>query len=366
MIARITSDYRHLRVKAGVGAPLEILTRSTALELREDMSRELGVEVYLKREDRTDDLGCGHKLRKLSYEVAEAQRCGANVLITAGSLPSNQCKAVALVCARLGLGAHLVYGGDHQSKPDLAQGNYLLALLSGAKITWHERSSWSDANAWLIEAESQERMLGRKPYVISSGISDGPGLWGSIELGFELAAQLHSAGQSACDIVAVAGSGGTCLGLAIAAKLLEKPWYITGVCIGELADQVAARCGQYIRRFNVSTGLSLEISDTLQFSDCARGKGYDSPEIAELNAASFVMKQYGLLFDLNYMIKAYLGLKEHIVSGAMRSKSVVLIHSGGQIGVFDAAQSWRLGYDGRYLAVPGTLGPNASANIERN
>jgi 1-aminocyclopropane-1-carboxylate deaminase/D-cysteine desulfhydrase-like pyridoxal-dependent ACC family enzyme len=320
--------------------PLALVQGPTPLEHRVDLSADLGIRLFLKREDRTDDLGCGHKRRKLSYVMADALRQRADVLVTSGSLPSNQCKAIAALAPRWGLRAHLVFGGDDQQRPQVARGSYLLTTLCAPTISWHERSPWVSIGLHLEEAASQERRSGGRPYVIGSGASQWPGLLGSLELGFEMAAQLDAQGVDDCHLVAVAGSGGTCLGLALAAALLAKPWKVSGICIGEPASEVAAHARVLLADFEMRMGQSFPLQGILDFTDIARGEGYDRPRAAELEAVALAVRRYGLLLDRNYMVKAFLGLRALLDTGQLVSGTAVLVHSGGQLGIFDESDAW--------------------------
>ena len=63
------------------------------------LGSELGVDLLVKREDRLDDLGCGHKTRKLAHVLAHARAQGATALVTAASVPSSQAVMVAASAA---------------------------------------------------------------------------------------------------------------------------------------------------------------------------------------------------------------------------------------------------------------------------
>jgi D-cysteine desulfhydrase len=62
----------------------------------ERLSRELGgPKIWLKRDDLTESAASGNKLRKLEYSIGEALAQEARVLITAGGVQSNHCRATA-------------------------------------------------------------------------------------------------------------------------------------------------------------------------------------------------------------------------------------------------------------------------------
>lgn len=345
--ARSTSLEAVLR-DARVLKSLQLCRLPTPLEERADIGAALGLRTFLKREDLADDIGCGHKLRKLGFVLADALDQGSTVLITAGSLPSNQCKAVAALSRRFGLRAHVAYGGDRQRRPDCASGNYLITTLCEPTISWFESTAWSAMPAVLADIAATEADNGERPYVIEPGISVWPGLLGSVELGYELARQLDEHGIEACDLIAVAGSGGTCTGLAIAAALMRKPWSVTGICIGESQEILTQRSNALVRDFSLRTGLDVDATGILSFSDLLVGNGYDVANHLEYEAMSVALQQYGLMLDSNYMIKAYLGMFALRQSGRLTRRPVVLVHSGGQAGFFDSSNQRQDWYRTRY------------------
>jgi 1-aminocyclopropane-1-carboxylate deaminase/D-cysteine desulfhydrase-like pyridoxal-dependent ACC family enzyme len=321
----------------------------TPLEYRPDLSRDLGIELFLKREDRVDDLGCGNKIRKLAYVVSAAIDQNATLLVTTGSLPSNQCKAIAAVASRYHLRVHVIYAGDHQARPIVAHGNYLVTSLLEPTISWFEYTPWKNIDCHVARVVEEKRRMGERPYVIPPGASEWPGLMGSIELGFELSVQLQEAGSSVTDIIMPAGSGGTCLGIKIAAEKLGLPWRVFGICIGERGAIVAERMLALRKEAALHIGLCQEQGGELIYDDSARGSGYDLPQAHELEAMRTAMQRYGLIFDPNYMIKALLGLRKLIANGTIkRGAKVVLIHTGGHFGLFDLGSSYAAWHRNRY------------------
>src|SRR5690349_13046009 len=92
-----------------------------------------GPELWVKRDDLTGSVLSGNKIRKLEFALAQALAQRADVVITAGGIQSNHCRATALCCARLGLKCHLVLRGSQAGAPD---GNLLLDHLAGAEISY--------------------------------------------------------------------------------------------------------------------------------------------------------------------------------------------------------------------------------------
>lgn len=311
---------------------------STALEFHEKLSKDLSANIFIKREDRIDDIGSGHKLRKLSYLVADAVAKQATVLVTVGSVPSNQCKAVAGIACQNNLRAHVIYGGTHQVRPAIVQGNYFLTSLFDPDITWYELCPWETIEQKLSEISDLECRNGAIPYIIYSGASTWPGMMGSIELGVELAYQVKTLGLSEVDLVVPAGSGGTCLGIQIVSERFALPWQIHGICIGE--PSVVLKEKLLSIKYDVATRLSGIYSELkgLHLYDIALGKGYDQPQTQELHEMQLALKNYQLMLDPNYMLKTYSGMKQLLKQKKIRSQAaIILVHTGGQIGFFDAS-----------------------------
>jgi 1-aminocyclopropane-1-carboxylate deaminase/D-cysteine desulfhydrase-like pyridoxal-dependent ACC family enzyme len=319
-----------------VERPLSLSKINTDLEFRPDISARLGKPLFIKREDEADALGCGHKLRKLSFLMPGLVRAGVNVLVTVGSLPSNQCKAVARAAQVAGIKAHLVYLGDNQERPAIAHGNYRLTSLLGAEVTWCDRTPWAHADTVLGAIVQQETDAGRKPALLPSGLSQAEGLLASVEMGYEIDEALGEDRYRRVGIVAAAGSGGTCLGVKLAGERLGRDWHVFGCLIGETVEKVYARVMELRKTFVARFGGESMLNNNFNIIAEAIGNGYNKSTVEEMETMSRVAREFGILFDLNYMTKTYLALEKLNYAGHFDNLDViVLVHSGGQIGLFD-------------------------------
>src|SRR3990172_3272386 len=126
-----------------VGAPpiprVELVNAPTPLLRLERLSRELGVELWVKRDDLTGLLESGNKVRKLEFLVGDALAQSADTLITCGKIQSNCCRTVAAVAARLGLRAIVALKG---ARPQEYDGNLLLDRLLGAEVRFCSEAEW--------------------------------------------------------------------------------------------------------------------------------------------------------------------------------------------------------------------------------
>src|SRR4051794_9177499 len=132
----------------------------TPLEGAPRMSRELGVEVWLKRDD-VGSLGLvGNKVRKLEFTLGEAVAGGADTVVTLGAPQSNHARATASAAARLGLHAVLVMGGEASDGPPT--GNLLLDALFGAEVVYAGTEDWAQLAA-AVESATRARQRVRAP-----------------------------------------------------------------------------------------------------------------------------------------------------------------------------------------------------------
>ena len=89
-------------------ARVELMEKPTPLVRAERLGEELGVELWIKR----DDLGStglgGNKLRKLEVLLGDALARGCDTVVTFGALQSNHARQTAAAAARVGLRCQLV------------------------------------------------------------------------------------------------------------------------------------------------------------------------------------------------------------------------------------------------------------------
>src|SRR5947208_2397085 len=165
---------------------VELAYAPTPLLKLERLSAELGVELWVKRDDLTGLLETGNKIRKLEFLVGEALAQKADTLITCGTLQSNCCRCVAAVCARLGLRAVLALKGEPPAEYD---GNLLLDRLLGADIHYCTDAQWAKIDETLEDLAARERAQGRTPYVIPESGATVVGALGYLACGQEIAQQ---------------------------------------------------------------------------------------------------------------------------------------------------------------------------------
>jgi 1-aminocyclopropane-1-carboxylate deaminase/D-cysteine desulfhydrase-like pyridoxal-dependent ACC family enzyme len=336
MSRRLPASVAGLFPRAGLVPPRDSTRVPTPLDEAPLLSRHLGIRVLVKREDRLDDLGCGHKVRKLQHVLASAAAEDATMLLTAASVPSSQAVAVAALAAREGLRCCLVYCGDVQERPPSAAGNYLLTGLLGADVVWHEHTPWDRWPRLLADAASRAQARGETPLAVPPGVSDWPGLLGSVELGLELAAQLSedeadsAAAEVGTHFVVAAGSGGTAYGLAIVAALLDLPWHVHGICIGGGPESVRREIARQRAEGEAALGVTLPGPGRVRLHDGARGEGYARWGAVEQAEIRRWLTRQQVLLDPTYTAKAAVGMAQLVERGAVPAGArTVFVHTGG-------------------------------------
>jgi D-cysteine desulfhydrase len=167
----------------------------TPLDRLENLSRELGREVFVKRDDALGPAGGGNKTRKLEYLLADAVEAGAERIVTVGGPQSNHARMTAAAARVVGLEPHLLLFGD---KPKRAVANLLLDELLDAELHFippgpieAESCTFSELDAFVRE-QARERV--GEHYHVPLGGSNGLGSVGYIRAALEIDEQAKEAG----------------------------------------------------------------------------------------------------------------------------------------------------------------------------
>ena len=149
------------------------------IERLNKLSTELGLDLWIKRDDQTGFEWSGNKIRKLEFLVEDAIRQGATCLITMGGVQSNHCRATAALAAKLGLRCVLFLRGE---PPARLLSNNLLDRLFGAEIFYLTSEQYYEGiQDFRRIVDEQIRAQGGKTYFIPEGGSNGLGSFGYVE-----------------------------------------------------------------------------------------------------------------------------------------------------------------------------------------
>ncbi|MDO5063143.1 MAG: D-cysteine desulfhydrase family protein [Peptostreptococcaceae bacterium] len=322
----------------------------TRIEKLERLSKELGKNIYLKRDDQTGIEVSGNKVRKLEYSVAEAQREGATVLITCGALQSNHARATAVVANKLGMKSVLVLVDGEKEPPN---GNYLLDLILGADIRLIEPERYAEVLSIMEGIKEEYAQKGEKAYIIPTGASNAIGMFGYIEAIREIIAQEKAMGIHFDAVVDTVGSTGTYAGLVVGNAIYNGGYDILGFSISDTREAFQQRsyqniidCCKYLSQGGkVHTPQSLGIAEKdLQIIDEYRGRGYALNEPDDFEFLKEIARKEGIFVDPVYTGKALKGLIDKIrlanageidpIADFGSYQNILFIHTGGLYGLF--------------------------------
>ena len=310
------------------------LNTPTPLHRLDRMSRELGVEFYLKR----DDLTClgtgGNKLRKLEYFVRDALDQGATMLLTVGGAQTNHGRLTAATAARFGLRSAIVAVDPY---PGEMSANLLLDGIMDCHVYLVKSREGEDYNTLLNDAvarvTAEWEAAGEKVYFIPMGGSNELGALGYYDCALELADQVRELELADPHVFVTVGSLGTYTGLAVAFGKEKIPMKLTGVGIAPFPDLT----GSAVKHFNkvVSAyGLDLEPEGLDLTGDYDFGD-YNNP-VKEVREAIYAMgRAEGIILDPCYTGKTFNAIRQMLREGKIsRDETVIMIHTGGIPGIY--------------------------------
>src|SRR5882724_724421 len=309
---------------------IELALLPTPIMKLERVSRRLGVELYMKRDDLTGLLESGNKVRKLEFLVGEALAQGADTLITCGTLQSNCCRAVSAVAARLGMNAVLAVKG---TRPELYDGNLLLDRLLGAEVRYLSDPQWERVDEVMADLAAEVVARGHRPYVIPESGANEVGALGYLECAVELSEQINHGAPRFDAVVISAFTGASQAGLLLGKRLAGLPGEIVGVPIGRPAERVREHVGHTmgaaIRRY----GFSIDVPKTIHLLDGDR-EGLAAAD-ADLAVLVDLAREEGLLLDPVYTARGFRGLVETLARDPKAlGRRICFIHTGGLFSLF--------------------------------
>ncbi|KWX01055.1 cysteine desulfhydrase [Carbonactinospora thermoautotrophica] len=307
----------------------------TPLQPAPRLSEELGVEVWLKRDDLTG-LGLGgNKTRGLEYLLAEAIAQGCDCLVTGAGPQSNWAMLAALAARRCGLDPYLVFYGS----PVPVTGNLLLDQMVGADVRFTGDPDRASVDVAIQTLADELRAAGRRPYVLPRGGATALGAVGYVRASLELAEQLLAAGLTPSRLWLATGSCGTQAGLVAGARWLRAPYQVVGVTVSRPAEECVARvldlAGAVAELLDLP-GADVRGDVTVLGGYLGPGYGRRSPEGEA--AAQLVARTEGVFLDPVFSAKAMACLIDAARAGGLAGPVVFLV-TGGAPTLFNAVKS---------------------------
>ena len=290
-----------------------------------NLSRELGTNVWIKRDDLCGVALGGNKVRKLEYLLRDAKNRGYDLVMTTGQAQSNHAMLTAACALRMGMDCILVL---KERGVTARKGNQILNHLMGVEVRFMDTDSYEEIYR---EMDRIGEEMGRKVYKIPCGGSNALGSLGYIDCMKEVA----ESGIRFDHLVCACGSGGTAAGCVLGAKLhLPDTKVLCSMVDDDAFDIIVPRL---MREAADLLELSVEIPepDLMEMW----GEGYSIPSKEGNEAIEMMLRLEGIVLDPCYTGKAFAGLLRRARAGCYRAEdNVLFVHTGGAGGLF--AQDW--------------------------
>ncbi len=324
---------------------LEVARTPTPIEHWKRIGSELGVDLWVKRDDLTGFELSGNKVRKLEFSFSKAIAKKCDAVLTCGGVDSNHCRATTFLARRVGLEPHLLLRTEDGRAPSVRSGNTLLNSIAGAKIDWVSREEYQQGRELLDRTREKIEQSGSRVFVIPEGASDALGALGFVAAAEELYQQEERLGVPFDFIVHAVGSGGTSAGLSAGRDALQRDWQIIGVPVCDDAayfrEKVTAIRSDLTERHHLPAEDQV-LGEADRFLEGLQGRGYGLTTAEELNRYADLAMKEGALVDPCYTGKAYLGLRKAVAEGYIPAGSRVLFwHTGGAFANFSKSEDWQ-------------------------
>jgi len=314
---------------------VELVPLPTPLERLDGLSAQLGIELFVKRDDLAGTTLGGNKSRQLEYYLGAALAADADTVLITGAVQSNFVRTAAASAAKLGMRAIVQLEARVPRQDPLYQrsGNVLLNEMLGAEILYYpDGEDEAGADAALRARAEVERAKGHRPYVIPLALGNPPlGALGYMRAAREILAQ-----SAEFDFVVVAsGSGLTHAGLLMGLHLEGHGARVIGSCVRRGAEAQQARIARVLGDLGDLIGAGSVPSDKVHIWDGALTPGYGQIGTPARDAITLMARHEGLMLDPVYTAKVFAAIPALVAAGDIpQGARVLFVHTGGLASLF--------------------------------
>jgi D-cysteine desulfhydrase family pyridoxal phosphate-dependent enzyme len=299
----------------------------TPIQKLENISKILGTNVYLKRDDLTGIGLGGNKVRKLEFLLADAKNKGAELVFTTGGAQSNHAMLTAACANKLGMKSILILKKRGVTE---RKGNQLLEYILHTDVRFMDTDDYEDIYQEMDRVGSES---GLPYYKIPCGGSNSVGALGYVNCIQEIHEQEEAMGLHFNHIVCAEGSGGTHAGLGLGARLFMPETTVHGMMVDSDPFDVITLELMRGAAALLEAEIPLSRSDYELLDMC--GPGYALPSEEGTRAVRLMAEKEGIFLDPVYTGKAFAGLLKLIETGRFAAgEDVLFVHTGGAGGLF--------------------------------
>ena len=308
----------------------------TALEYAPNISKELNINLYIKRDDCTALAFGGNKTRHLEFIMAKTLSGEHDCILTGAASQSNFCRQAVAAANKLNLDSYLVL--MHGVKGKLMQGNFLLYNILGANVDVVDGENLEDIPKHLDKKYDELIKEGRKPLLIYGGFGEEDTTLAAISYAntmVEIDKQMKNQNFIA-DHLFVTAANMTQAGCELGARVLNWSTRIQGISPVywdmNIKEDIARICNQGAKMLD----LNLEFnSNMINHDNNYVGEKYGVPTKDGIAAMNLLAKKEGLFLDPVYTSKGFAALIDYVKKGIIKKgENVIFILTGGSPAVF--------------------------------
>lgn len=325
---------------------LSLAKLPTAVEFLPKLSQEYEREIFIKRDDMTELVSSGNKIRKLEFLLADALRKDCKVVFTCGGIQSNHARATAHLAVKLGLKPVLflrvpspktiteqvISQKCETGEEQIPNGNLLIDKLLGAELVTVSVEEYARIEEIYEEHRGRFEKNGMKVYTIPEGGSNSLGAMGYVMAAAELCTQLNLNEFDA--IYCAVGSGGTYAGLLAGLRYIGYRVPVIGINVTKSSSEIFVHkileIIDGLRKFGIDLSI---VREDVNIIDDFCGPAYAVPTEADLECIKHVASIEGIVLDPVYTAKTFRGMLE----SSKRGQKILFIHTGGLFGLFAQA-----------------------------
>ena len=308
----------------------------TALEYLPNMSKELEINLYIKRDDCTALAFGGNKTRHLEFIMAKAVSGNYDCILTGAGSQSNWCRQTVAAANKLNLESFLVL--MHGVKGNEMQGNFLLYNVLGANVDVVEGEDLEEIPKHLDKKYEELIKQGRKPLLIKGGFDHDDTVLAGISYAnamAEIDLQMRNNNFMA-DHLIVTAANMTQAGCDLGAKILDWPTRIQGISPVywemNIKEDIARICNEGAKMLDVNLSFT---EDMINNDNNYVGEKYGVPTSEGLAAMRTMAKKEGIILDPVYTSKGFAALIDYVKKGIIKkNQNVIFVFTGGTPAVF--------------------------------
>ena len=336
---------------------LNLTLKPTPLQKLEYISKIYNCDIYLKRDDLLGIGFGGNKLRKLEYNLADAKRKNAKVIVTSGALQTNHGMLTALCASKLKMDCILFLFIEESKDIEGLSGNLLLDDYIGCKVEMiyvadivENEGLTKKEKDDLVQIrfkEKEKEVVGKylkennisenEVYYIYKAGSTPLGILGYVDCVKEITAQTRVKFDY---LFSGLGTGGTYSGLVLGAKMYMPDTKVIGVGVNEMnsdKQQFMLDLIEEGKKYLPAKyrDIKVELEDMEFLQNCVNN-GYAIPDDETMEVVEKMARTEGVFFDPIYSGKIINGVLKYIKNNNVKEGSKILVlHSGGIAGIFN-------------------------------